>query len=155
MRQEIRWEIWIFCSLHYQTLLLGSAGLISNGGWGWFSEDEWIQLEDEVFISAGHICWFLPLTSCQNVPGYYSGSLYRPFARTRAALGVTFLLLSDSLSGGDQSGNPGIGWLLNNNTILYNSPSNLFFFLFLSFEQSLSNNKVPESFFPYYSYLIV
>lgn len=46
--------------------------------------------------------------------------------------GVTFLLLSASLSGGDQSGNPGMGWLLNNNTILYNSPRNLFFFPLLS-----------------------
>ena len=53
--------------------------------------------------------------------------------------GVTFLLLSASLSSGDQSGNPGMGWLLNNNTILYNSPRNLFFFPLLSFEQSLSN----------------
>ena len=59
-------------SLHYQTLLLGSAGINLEWRRGWFSEDEWIQLEDEVFISAGHISWFFLLTICQNVPSYYS-----------------------------------------------------------------------------------
>ena len=85
-REKI-WDVYLppipFIIRHFY---LAPLELISNGGWGWFSEDEWIQLEDEVFISAGHISWFLLLTSCQNVPGYYSRSLYRPFARTLGSL---------------------------------------------------------------------
>ena len=141
-----------FIIRHFYLALLA---LIWNGGWGWFSEDEWIQLEDEVFISAGHISWFFLVTSCQNVPGYYSRSLYRPFARISRHLGsLSYFCQPHYLTAINLETR---GWDDFSITTQYCTILHVICFSFLF---SLSNRVYPitkfqEKTFPYYSYLIV